>query len=89
MGLDLRQDLRHAVDIWLAADEPDIRKCLRLRDQIPPEVVLVSESGIRTREDVLRLERAGVQAILVGETLMKSADLGKAVEELLGLEERE
>ena len=58
---------------------------LRLRDQIPPDVVLVSESGIKTRRDVERLEAAGVSAILVGETLMRADDIGLAVERLLGL----
>lgn len=65
----------------------DLDLTLRLRDQIPRDVVLVSESGIRSRRDVLQLEAAGVHAILVGETLMRSPDLGQAVEELLGLEE--
>lgn len=63
----------------------DLEQTLRLRDRIPPEVVLVSESGIRNRADVERLERAGVSAILVGETLMRAPDIGLAVEELLGL----
>ncbi len=63
----------------------DLDHTLRLRDRIPPEVVLVSESGIRTRADVERLEAAGISAILVGETLMRSADIGLAVERLLGL----
>ena len=63
----------------------DLEHTLRLRDQIPPGVVLVSESGIRTRRDVERLEAAGVSAILVGESLMRSHDIGLAVERLLGL----
>ena len=63
----------------------DLDLTLRLRDQVPPEVVLVSESGIRTRLDVERLEAAGVSAILVGETLMRASDIGLAVERLLGL----
>lgn len=63
----------------------DLDQTLRLRDQIPPEVVLVSESGIRDRRDVERLEAAGVSAVLVGETLMRASDIGQAVEELLGL----
>ncbi len=62
----------------------DLEHTLRLRDRIPPEVVLVSESGIRTRADVLRLEAAGISAILVGESLMRSADIGLAVSRLLG-----
>jgi indole-3-glycerol phosphate synthase len=63
----------------------DLDLTLRLRDQIPPEIVLVSESGIRTRHDVQRLEAAGVAAILVGESLMRSPEIGLAVEQLLGL----
>ncbi|MGP0068710.1 MAG: indole-3-glycerol phosphate synthase TrpC [Isosphaeraceae bacterium] len=63
----------------------DIEQTLRLRDRIPPGVVLVSESGIRDRADVERLEAAGVSAILVGESLMRAPDIGLAVEQLLGL----
>ncbi|WP_435020327.1 indole-3-glycerol phosphate synthase TrpC [Tundrisphaera sp. TA3] len=63
----------------------DLGLSLRLRDQIPPDVLMVSESGIRTREDVERLEAAGVSAILVGETLMRAPDIGLATEQLLGL----
>src|SRR5438270_3091376 len=48
----------------------DLDRTLRLRDQVPPDVVLVSESGIKARRDVERLEAAGISAILVGETLM-------------------
>ena len=63
--------------------ETDLEHTLRLRDRIPRECVLVSESGIRTREDVERLAAAGVDAILVGETLMASPDVGAAVDALL------
>jgi len=47
---------------------------------------VVSESGIKTREDVLSLQKAGVDAILVGESLMREKDIGKKVKELLGKE---
>lgn len=57
---------------------------LDLRPQIPPDRCLVSESGIRTRDDVLRLGQAGVQALLVGETLMRAPDIGAKLDELLG-----
>jgi indole-3-glycerol phosphate synthase len=63
----------------------DIEHTLRLRDRIPPQIIVVSESGIRTRSDVERLQAAGVSAILVGESLMKARDIGQAVERLLGL----
>jgi len=64
--------------------ETDLNHTLRLRSQVPDTCVLVSESGIRTRADVERLASAGVDAILVGETLMGSPDIGAAVDELLG-----
>jgi indole-3-glycerol phosphate synthase len=62
----------------------DLEHTLRLRDRIPDQCVLVSESGIRTRADVERLQAAGVDAILVGETLMAAPDVGAAVDALLG-----
>lgn len=52
---------------------------------IPPGAVVVSESGIRSRADVERLAAAGVDAILVGETLVKSADPQQAVAGLVGV----
>ncbi len=64
--------------------EVDLEHTLALRRKIPDECVLVSESGIRSRADVVRLEEAGVDAILVGETLMASPDIGAAVDALLG-----
>jgi indole-3-glycerol phosphate synthase len=64
--------------------EVRLEHTLRLRDAIPDECALVSESGIKTRADVERLEAAGVDAILVGESLMREADIGAAVDQLLG-----
>jgi indole-3-glycerol phosphate synthase len=57
---------------------------LRLLPDLPAGTVVVAESGIRTRADVLELERAGVDAILVGEALMRSPDLGDAIRALTG-----
>ncbi|MFN0198623.1 MAG: indole-3-glycerol phosphate synthase TrpC [Planctomycetaceae bacterium] len=57
---------------------------IELVDRIPAETLLISESGIKTRADVTRLQQAGVKGILVGETLMKSADIGQKIDELLG-----
>lgn len=62
----------------------DLEHTIRLRKLVPDQCVLVGESGIRTRADVLRLEAAGVDAMLVGETLMAQPDIGAAVDELLG-----
>ena len=62
----------------------DLGHTLRLRSQIPSDCLLVGESGIRTRADVERLEAAGVDAMLVGESLMRERDIGAAVDRLLG-----
>ena len=62
----------------------DLEHTMRMRQQIPPDRIVVGESGIRNREDVKRLEAAGVHAMLVGETLMANPDIGAAVDELLG-----
>ncbi len=64
--------------------EVDLKHTLRMRQKIPNDCVLVGESGIKTRTDVLRLEEAGVDAILVGESLMRQADIGAAADALLG-----
>ena len=62
----------------------DLDHVLHLRKEIPSECLVVGESGIRTREDVLRLQEGNIDAILVGETLMRSEDIGAAVDMLLG-----
>jgi indole-3-glycerol phosphate synthase len=63
--------------------EVSLDHTLRLRDAIPDECALVSESGIKTHADVERLEAAEVDAILVGESLMREPDIGAAVDRLL------
>jgi indole-3-glycerol phosphate synthase len=62
----------------------DLETTLSLRPLIPQEVVVVSESGIHTRDDVLTLQKAGVDAILVGEALVTSPDPAAKINELLG-----
>lgn len=62
----------------------DLGLTLRLRPRIPAERIVVGESGIRTADDVRKLQEAGVQAMLVGETLMAASDIGLAVRSLLG-----
>ncbi|WP_456434178.1 indole-3-glycerol phosphate synthase TrpC [Thermosulfuriphilus sp.] len=68
----------------LSTFEVDIETTFRLRPLIPPGVVVVSESGLRGREDILRLEAAGVDAALIGESLMKQKDKEAKLKELLG-----
>ena len=62
----------------------DLETTARLRLLIPSSIAVVSESGIHTREDVLRLQEAGVTAILVGEALVTSTDPTAKIAELLG-----
>lgn len=62
----------------------DIATTFQLLDSIPSDKVVVSESGIYTRADVAALEDAGINAILVGESLMRSKNIGEKVKELIG-----
>ncbi len=62
----------------------DLNTTFLLKKEIPSDAIVVSESGIKTREDVLRLEEKGVDAALVGTSLMESEDIGKKIDELRG-----
>jgi indole-3-glycerol phosphate synthase len=62
----------------------DLNTTLELRKHVPGGKVLVSESGIFTREHVRTLEGGGVDAILVGEALVTSGDVRAKIRELLG-----
>lgn len=62
----------------------DLEHTLRLRREIPANCVLVGESGIKNRADALRLQEGGVDAMLVGESLMREKNIGSAVDALLG-----
>lgn len=62
----------------------DMANSIRLRNLAPEDVVFVSESGIRTADDIRRLYSNQVDAVLIGETLMRSKDKKAALEELNG-----
>ncbi len=85
---DLEKALRVNADIIginnrdLNTLKVDIGRTFLLKKEIPPDRITVSESGIRNRDDVIRLNLAGVDAMLVGTTLMESEDIGKKIEEL-------
>lgn len=64
--------------------ETNLETSLQLRSLIPDGKILVSESGIKSRSDVIKLENAGFDAILVGETLMRSNKISSKMGELLG-----
>ncbi|MCM3784005.1 indole-3-glycerol phosphate synthase TrpC [Neobacillus mesonae] len=64
--------------------ETRLETTAHLAELVPENVTLISESGIRTREDVEFVRRAGAKGILVGEQFMRQEDVTKAVNELMG-----
>lgn len=98
LGLDVivevhtEEELMVAIDIGariiginnrnLKTFEVDLGTTSRLMELIPTNKLVISESGIKTAEDVMYLKNLGVKGILIGETLMKSKDIGKAIEGL-------
>jgi indole-3-glycerol phosphate synthase len=65
--------------------EVSLDTTLRLMQEVPADRLLVTESGIRNREDVLRMGAAGVNAFLVGEAFMRAPDPGAALAELFAI----
>ncbi len=57
----------------------------RLRELIPRNVIFVSESGIQNADDIQELRKAGVDAVLIGETLMRADDKSSKLRELRGI----
>jgi len=65
--------------------ETDLNTTFKLKEMISDsQVIVVSESGIKSREDVIRLEEDRIDAMLVGETLMRSNDISSALHSLYG-----
>lgn len=75
IGVNQRDLVTFEVDTELAA---------RLRPRVPDGTPVIAESGIATRGDVARLDAAGLDGILVGESLMRASDPAAAIAELLG-----
>ena len=64
--------------------EVSIKNSFALIKMIPQGYTVVSESGIRTRDDIIALEQAGFDAVLIGESLMQEKEVGKKLRELTG-----
>lgn len=64
----------------------DIENSRRLREMVPADVLFIAESGISCPQDVAALRRSKVDGILVGETLMRSRDKKKKLDELRGIQ---
>ncbi len=62
----------------------DINTTFELKKEIPPERIVVSESGIKNYRDVERLQEYGIDAMLIGTAFMESPDIGKKIDELKG-----
>ena len=63
----------------------DLNTTFELKKEIPKDRIVVSESGIRTRDDVLRLEESGIDAMLIGTSFMESQDIAKKIDNLRGI----
>jgi indole-3-glycerol phosphate synthase len=60
----------------------DLETTMKLRPMIPKDIVVVSESGIKGRADIVRMEQYDIDAVLVGESLMASGDIAAVMREL-------
>jgi len=69
--------------------ETQLETTAELSSMVPAEVTLISESGIRTSEDVRYLAQAGAKGLLIGETFMRQARVDQAVNELMGVLEQD
>jgi indole-3-glycerol phosphate synthase len=65
--------------------EVDIHNSINLRKQVPSDVVFVAESGIKTAEDIAELRDNHVNAVLIGETFMRSPNKRECLNQLKGL----
>lgn len=64
----------------------DVRNSINLRKYVPNDIIFVSESGIKTREQITELEKNNVNAVLIGETFMRSKDKTSELRILRGLQ---
>ena len=83
-ALQLRTPLVGINNRNLRTFETRLETTLELLERIPPDRLVITESGILTRADVARMRQRGVNAFLVGEAFMRSAAPGAALSELFG-----
>jgi indole-3-glycerol phosphate synthase len=86
-ALDLGSDMIGINNRNLQTFEVSLETTVTLSEEVPGDCVLVSESGIRTRDDVRLLLGCGVNALLVGEALMRANNIPAKIAELLALEQ--
>jgi indole-3-glycerol phosphate synthase len=84
-ALELGADLIGVNNRNLKTFEVDLATTERLAEEVPDEILLVSESGIKTLEDAQRVLDAGANAVLIGEALMRAHDPSREIEAYLDL----
>ena len=84
VALESRPEILGVNNRDLETFEVDLGRSLKLQRRVPREIIFVSESGISKRSEVERLREAGIDAMLVGEELVKAKDPEARVRELLG-----
>lgn len=84
-ALELGADLIGVNNRNLKTFEVDLATTERLAEEVPDDVLLVSESGIKTPEDAMRVLEAGANAVLIGEALMRAHDPSREIEAYLEL----
>lgn len=62
----------------------DTGNAARLRALVPENIIFVSESGVKTHEDIINIKKSGANAVLIGETLMRANDINEKMRELKG-----
>ena len=99
LGLDCLVEVHHEKDIERAVEAQaeiigvnnrdlrslnvDVDNCLRMIPRIPEGTVIVAESGLKTHEDIKRVQQAGAHAVLIGETFMRAGDIGAKIKEVM------
>jgi indole-3-glycerol phosphate synthase len=99
LGMDVLVEVHNEAELESALDEGsrliginnrnlndftvDLNTTFRLQRLIPADIPVVSESGISTKDDMVRLREAGVAAALIGESLMRSVDQGQLLKEFI------
>ena len=84
MALDCNARIIGVNNRNLKTFEVDINNAVKLREMVPEEIVFVSESGMKTPEDIALLRKNGTDAVLIGETLMRAKDIAKELDLLRG-----
>jgi len=82
-ALELGADMIGINNRNLKTFEVDLATTEALAEEIPSDAVAISESGIKTADDVRRVRAAGINAVLVGETLMRAKNVPEKIRELL------